>query len=117
MYLTSLGESIFRLVVVFAIFIGVLVITVFATKWIAGYQKNLAKNTNFDVVDALSIGTNQRLMIVKIGKDRYFAIGVGKEEVTLISELSEEELLKRESSDIGNKKNFSEIFDKLNSQK
>ena len=114
MLLVSTGENIFRLIVVLAIFIGVLFITVYATRWIASYQRGLAKNTNFDVIDAISIGTSQRLQIVKVGKNRYFIIGVGKEEVTLISEISEEELLKKEATEFGSTKRFSEILEKLN---
>ena len=114
MLLVTTGENIFRLIVVLAIFIGVLAITVFATRWIASYQRGLTKNTNFDVIDAISVGTSQRLQIIKVGKERYFIIGVGKEEITFISEISEDELLKKEPAEFGGGKNFAEIFEKLN---
>ncbi len=114
MLLTSLGGSIYQFVVVLVIFIGILVLTGFATKWIATYMhnQNFNSNSNFCVTDALNMGPNHKLLLVKVGKNKYFVIGVGKESISKIGELSEEDLVER-SGDMVTKRSFESILNKF----
>ncbi len=111
MYLTSLGGSIYQFVVVLVIFVGILVLTGFATKWIATYMhnQNFNSNSNFKVVDALNMGPNHKLLLVKAGKNKYFVLGMGKESISKIGELSEEELVEGDPKTSG-KRDFSSIL-------
>jgi len=100
MFLASLGSSIYQFVVVLVIFIGILVLTGFATKWIATYMhnQNFNQNSNFSVIDSLNLGPNHKILLVKTGRDKYFVVGVGKESISKIGELSEDELISVSSS-------------------
>ena len=114
MLLTSLGGSIYQFVVVLVIFIGILVLTGFATKWIATYMhnQNFNSNSNFCVTDSLNMGPNHKLLLVKVGKNKYFVIGVGKESISKIGELSEEDLVERSNSTSTNR-SFESILNKF----
>lgn len=115
MFLTSsLGGNIFQFVVVLVIFIGILFLTGFATKWIATYMhnQNFNSNSNFHVVDALNMGPNHKLVLVKVGKDKYFVLGMGKESISKVGELSEDELVEQTDRS-STQKSFDSILSKF----
>ena len=115
MFLTSsLGGNIFQFVVVLVIFIGILFLTGFATKWIATYMhnQNFNSNSNFHVVDALNMGPNHKLVLVKVGKDKYFVLGMGKESISKVGELSEDELMEQTDRS-STQKSFDSILSKF----
>ena len=118
MILSSLGGSIYQFVVVLVIFIGVLFLTAFATKWIANYMHNQNSNpySNFEVIDTYNMGPNHRLMILKVGKNKYYTIALGKETVTFIGELTEEELKDRSEIQTPSR-NFNDILNKFHLDK
>jgi flagellar protein FliO/FliZ len=76
---------------VIIIFILVVGLSIFATKWIANYQKGASVAGNIEVIETFRLATNKFVQIVRIG-DQYLAIAIGKDEVTLLTELSFEEL-------------------------
>ena len=90
--LSSAADSFFQLIFVLVIFIGVLALTYYVTKWIAGYQKTQGYNKNLEIIEAIRITNNKYVQIVRAGEDRFFVIAVGKEEVTLLGELTSSEL-------------------------
>ena len=115
MFLTSsLGGNIFQFVVVLVIFIGILFLTGFATKWIATYMhnQNFNSNSNFHVVDSLNMGPNHKLVLVKVGKDKYFVLGMGKESISKVGELSEDELVEQTDRS-STQKSFDSILSKF----
>ena len=86
---TSGIGSFFQLLGVLLIFIFVLVITYFTTKWIAGYQKQQFHNKNLRVVETLKLTTNKYIQIVEAG-DQFLVVGIGKDEVNLLTTLTPE---------------------------
>ena len=88
----SMGNIIFQLVVVLIIFVVVLILTYYTTKWIAGYQKTHVLHNNLRVIETMKISGNKYLQIVEVGKEQYFVIGLGKDEVTLIGQVSKDQL-------------------------
>ena len=90
---SSTGESIFQLVVVLVIFVVVLILTYYATRWIAGYQKSHTFNKNLEVIETMKITTNKYVQIIKVGENRFFLIGIGKDEITTIGELSADDIV------------------------
>jgi flagellar protein FliO/FliZ len=96
MLLSSTGESIFQLLVAIAIFAFVLFITYYTTKWISGYQKAHSYNKNLAIVEAIKVAPNKMVEIVKAGEDKYFVIAVGKDEVTLLGELTKDQVVETE---------------------
>ena len=92
MLLTSSGvNGVIQLITVLIIFVLVLFITLYVTRWIAGFQKNQMTGSNMKVIDTMRLTPNQFVQIVQIG-EQYLAIAVSKEQVTLLTKLSEDEI-------------------------
>ncbi len=119
MYLvSSTGENVFQLFVVIVIFIGVLVLSYYATKWIAGYQRAMNVGKNFEVIEITKIASNHYVMLLRAGSERYFVVGVGKEEVNLLGELSPDEVVLSEPTTVGTygkKESFKEMLNRFRS--
>ncbi len=117
MYLSSTGGNIFQLIVVIAIFIGVLVLAYYATRWIASYQHAMSTGKNFEVIEIQKVAGNHYVMLLRVGSGRFFVVGIGKEEMTMLGELSPDEVLLSEDADERQKtsKSFSEILDRFRS--
>lgn len=92
------------------IFIFVLAATYVTTKWIANYQKERSVNNNFEIIEISKLTANKYIEIVRCG-EKYLAIAVCKDTVTLLCELSKEELC-LEQNKKSNKGSFREILDK-----
>ena len=90
--LSSTGENLFQLIVVLFCFVFVLALTYFVTRWIAGYQKSQSINKNLAVVETLKLTTNKYVQLIQAGKDTYYVIAIGKDEITVLGELSAEQL-------------------------
>lgn len=88
---TSSFESFVQLIGVLLIFVFVLVITYLTTRWIASYQKGHSFNKNLRVVETLKITANKYIQIIEAG-DEYLVIAIGKDEVQLLTKLTEEQL-------------------------
>ena len=89
--LSSSLNSAVQLIGVILIFAFVLVITYFTAKWVGGYQKMSMFNKNLQVIESLKITPNKFLCLIKAG-DVYLVIAVGKDEVTLLTQLTKEQL-------------------------
>ena len=70
----------------------VLALTYYVTRWIAGYQKSQSINKNLAVVETLKLTTNKYVQLIQAGKDTYYVIAIGKDEITVLGELSAEQL-------------------------
>ena len=90
--LTSTGESIFQLIVVLFCFVVVLILTYYTTRWIAGYQKSHTYNKNLAVVETLKLTTNKYIQLIQVGKDTYYVVAIGKDEVSLLGQVNGEQL-------------------------
>lgn len=89
--ISSSSESFLELIGVLLIFIAILVITYVCTRWISGYQKQQMKNGNLSVIETIPAGANKMICLVKAGTE-YLVVGVGKDEMHLLTKLSEEQL-------------------------
>ncbi len=89
--LSSALGSFLQLIGVLIIFIVVLFITFYTTKWIGNYQKTNLVNKNLQIVESIRVGNNKFIAIVKAG-EVYLVVAVGKDEVTLLTQLTEEQL-------------------------
>ncbi len=92
LFLSSAGENFFQLIFILIVFVGILALTYYVTKWIAGYQKVQSLNKNLEIVEAIRITNNKYVQIIRAGEDRYFVLAVGKDEITKLGELSSSEL-------------------------
>ena len=90
--LSSAGESFFQLIFILIVFVGILALTYYVTKWIAGYQKMQGFNKNLEIIEAIKISSNKYVQIIRAGSDRYFVIALGKDEVVPLGEISSDQL-------------------------
>ncbi len=89
--LSSSLDSLIQLIGAIVIFVFILVITYFTTKWIGGFQRTQMSGRSFQVIDTVRIAGGKYAQILKIG-DVYLVIAVGKDEVAMLAKLTEDEM-------------------------
>lgn len=115
MYLTGFGtgDDLARFLTVLLIFVGVLAVTLWTTRWIAKYQKAQSVNRNIEVVETCRLTSNKFVQILRMG-DTYVAIAVCKDTVTLLGEVPKDQIVF--TSDGGKTSiNFKELLEKAKS--
>lgn len=88
---TDRAESYMQFLTVILVFILVLVLTYLTTRFVGTYQKARNVNRNFEVVETYRITNGKYLQIVRIG-EKYVVIGIGKDNITSICELSADDI-------------------------
>ena len=101
--------SIAQLFTVLLIFVFVLIITAYTTKFVGGYQKMQGRNHNLEIIETVRISNTKCLQIVRAA-NKYIVIGVGKNEVTMLTELDESELIDFTADVSSNKESFTDII-------
>ncbi|WP_051638024.1 flagellar biosynthetic protein FliO [Agathobacter sp.] len=110
-------DSVLELIGVLFIFLFVVVITWLTTKWMANYQKAHINTKNLNLVETIRVGNNKTVSILKAGK-KYYVISNGKETISLIGELTEEDLEDLSFKNPGNqstKESFTSMLSKFKS--
>lgn len=103
-------DSFFQLITLLFIFVVILVLTYFTTRFIAGYQKGKGLGRNIEVIETYKITTNKYIQIIRTG-EQYFAVGVGKDEIHMLTQLDPEKLqlnTEKQSETL----NFKEFFNR-----
>ena len=112
---TSL-DSFVQLITVLIIFVFVLILTYFTTRWMAGIQKGRSFNKNLRIIETIHLQTNTMISIIEAGPT-YHVVSIGADDVNSLNELTEEELkdlsFKDPQSMMQNPESFSAIMDKL----
>src|SRR5574344_1743860 len=108
-------ESISQLITVLLIFILVLALTLFTTRWIARYQKGQRGGSNIDIVETCSMGNGKYIQIVRLA-DTYVAIAVCKDTVTFLTKLDKEQIV-FPTANGSTTLNFKELLQKAKSLK
>ena len=94
---SSSSENFFRFLVALFAFVVVLIATYYVSRWTASYQKARLSASNFEVIDSMRISANKYLMIIRVGRGKYYSVGVGKDEMVMLGELSEDEVILAET--------------------
>ena len=89
--LSDRAESFTQFLTVILVFVLVLGLTYLTTRFVGNYQKTRALTRNFEVIETYRITNGKYLQIVKIGR-KYVVIGIGKDDITTICELSEDDI-------------------------
>lgn len=108
-------DSYVQFVTVLLLFVFVLAVTAFVTKWIGGYQKGRSVGKNMELVEALRLSNNKYVQIVRIGR-KYLALAVCKDTVTMLSEIPEEDLDFPEGSS-GSALGFKDVLAKIQKER
>lgn len=108
--LASSLDSIVQLFTVLLIFIFVLFLTYFTTRFAGGLQKQSMLSPNVDIVETYKIAQNKYIQIIRVG-EKYFSIVVCKDTVTLLGEMTKDDITIPDTK-IGTTMSFQEILDK-----
>lgn len=84
-------NNFFQLVGVLLIFIFVLAITYWTTRWIAKYQQGQTFNKNIKPVETFRVTNGKYIQILKVG-EKYIVVAICKDSITMLTELKEEEM-------------------------
>ena len=117
--MSSRIEAFAQLLTLLIIFIFVLAVTYYVTRFVGNYQKNKLSGSNINILETMRIANNKYIQIVKIGS-RVIAMAVAKDTVSYLCELDEDELIYKESSSgkmLINNDNFKEILEKFKKDK
>ena len=104
-------SSYLQFVTVLIIFVFVLAITLWTTRWIAGYQKSKSVNTNVELLETFRLTNNKYVQIIRVGQ-KYLAVAVGKDSVTMLTEIPEDQLVLSDSAQTM-VPNFKELLEKV----
>lgn len=108
-------NSVAQFITMLLIFVFVLGITYFTTKFLAGVQKERYRSVNMEIIETLRISNSKYLQIVRIGS-KYFGMAVCKDTVTVLGEIQKEDLFFNDDSEVACM-NFREILEKMKSSK
>lgn len=109
-------EAFAQLVTLLLIFLFVLGLTYFATRWVANIQKTKLSGSNVKILETMRISNSKYLQIVKIGS-KCFAIAVCKDSITYLCELNEDELIYQDTSIQLKSESFKAVLDKFKKDK
>lgn len=104
-------DSLFQLIGVSILFIIILVITYYTTKFVGGAKLGMTKNSDFKVIETFKITQNKYLQLIQIGT-RYFVISISKDDIRFLTELNENEI-KQQDETKPPKSNFTELFNSV----
>lgn len=104
-------DSYVQFVTVLILFVFVLVITYLTSKWIAGYQKSRGVHSNIEMIESFRLTNNKYVQIIRVGQ-KYLAVAVGKDSVTMLTEIPQDQLL-LSSEDNGQAHSFKELLEKV----
>ena len=79
-----------------------IVMTYFTTRFIGNYQKGHLSCTNIQIIDTMRLSQNKLIQIVRTG-DKYFAIAVCKDTVTLLGEINGDDIVTEQKEVTGEK--------------
>ncbi len=105
------ADSYIQFISLLLIFVVVLGVTYYVTKWLAGYQKEKNNGGNIEIIETARISTSKYIQIVRIG-DKYMAIAVGKDEITSLGEIDRDSLIVKDLS-ADNSGSFKDILEKI----
>ena len=113
MILTVSGrtDSYIQFITVLLIFLFVLLITWWVTKWTAGYQKGQTANANMEIVETIRLSSNKYVQIIRIGR-KYLAVAICKDTVTMLTEITEQDLVFPDDSALKPAR-FKDILDRI----
>lgn len=109
--LSSFISSAASLVTLLVIWVIVMVIAYYTTKFVAVRTNGNLHATNIEVIETYRISNVKFIQIVRIG-EKYMAIAITKEQITPLCELSESEIVKISKGE-QSEASFKQIFDKM----
>lgn len=113
---TSRLEAVSQFLTLIVVFALVLALTYFVTKFVGNYQRNRLSGGNINVVETMRISGSKCIQIIQIG-NRFFAIAVCKDTVTVISEIEQGDLVLSDNNTEVKSESFKSILEKFKKDK
>lgn len=104
-------DSFIQFITVLIIFLFVLAVTYWVTKWTAGYQKSQTSNANMEIMETIRLSNNKYIQIIRVGR-KYLAVAICKDTVTMLTEVPEQDLVFSEGNTSGTI-GFKDILEKI----
>lgn len=108
-------DSVLELIGLIILFVIIIFATYYTTRFIGNFQNNQMKKSNFKVIESYRISQGKYLQIIKVSS-KYFVIALGKDEITFITQLEEDEILLKDDMAFKDSK-FSEYLSNFMSRK
>lgn len=109
--ITTKTDSYIQFMTVLILFVLVLGIAYAVTRWIAKTQQGRVMAGNLEVIETCRITSNKYVQIIRAG-DKYLVIAVGKDEIHMLAQLSEDELVLRSNGHSENP-DFASVLDRV----
>ncbi|MDR1700259.1 MAG: flagellar biosynthetic protein FliO [Lachnoclostridium sp.] len=107
-------QNVAQLIMIIVIFLMILAATYYTTRFIGKSGMVQMQSKNIKVFETFKIAPNKYIQIIKLG-DKYYAIGVSKENISFLAELSQEQLsIEEEAAD--KPVAFKELFEKMSAK-
>lgn len=113
---TSGLETFTQLLTLIIIFALVLALTYFVTRFAGNYQKSKLSGGNINVLETVRISNSKYIQIIQIG-NRFFAIAVCKDTITVISEIEQGDLVLSDNTTQVKSESFKSILEKFKKDK
>lgn len=108
-------DNFLQLIMLVIVFFVIMIVAYFVTRWIGSMSNIEGNHKNIRVIEGCRVGQNKFVQIVKVGS-RYFVLGIGKDEISCIGEVKEEEIMISEDT-IKPLPDFNQIFTKIKEKK
>ena len=109
--ITTKTDSYIQFMTVLILFVLVLGIAYAVTRWIAKTQQGRVTAGNLEVIETCRITSNKYVQIIRAGA-KYLVIAVGKDEIHMLAQLSEDELVLRSNGHSENP-DFASVLDRV----
>lgn len=113
---TSGLETFTQLLTLIIVFALVLALTYFVTRFAGNYQKSKLSGGNISVLETVRISNSKYIQIIQIG-NRFFAIVVCKDTITVISEIEQGDLVLSDNTTQVKSESFKSILEKFKKDK
>jgi flagellar protein FliO/FliZ len=98
------------------LFVLVLFGAYFTTRFLGKFQSNQHKNSYIKILEAISVGPNKTVQLVKVGEE-YMAIGVTKDRITYLKSIDKDQIELTLFEERGQMKSFNQYFNKFRQDK
>lgn len=114
--ISSRVEAFVQLITLVIIFVLVLAMTYFATRFVGNYKKEKMAGSNISVLETFRLSNSKYIQIIKIGS-KFLAIAICKDSVTMLCELQDSDLEFTEVSTQVKSESFKAVLDKFRKDK
>lgn len=91
MNLLFINTAPFEMAIMLLVFIIVLALAYYVSRFIGMQNKQFHNKKNIKILETVQIAPHKHIQIIQLGK-RYYAIGITKEGINLLTELDRDEL-------------------------